>query len=218
MMNNLMNSMRQTAMQSGQRTATTRQGTVTSYDPGSYAIKVTLQPDGVVTGWLPLKSAWVGGEWGMFCPPSIGDLVEVDYQEGDAGVGSSGWRFYNDTDRPLPCPSGEFWVVHKSGSLFKFHNDGSVEQHTAGNFTHVVEGDYDVSVTGNINFTSPMMTQNGDLTVNGSITQGAGGSGGTTSLIGPVTVTNDVTAGGKSAIHHTHSGVQTGGGETGEPV
>ena len=25
------------------------------------------------------------------------------------------------------CPVGEFWLVHKSGSQIKFHNDGSVE-------------------------------------------------------------------------------------------
>lgn len=54
---------------------------------------------------------------------------------------------------------------------------------------------------------------NGDTALNGGISQGAGGSGGAVSLIGPATVTNDVTAQGKSVHGHTHNvaGVQSGG-------
>jgi phage baseplate assembly protein gpV len=125
----LMNQMRRAAQEAGSSQAVTRHGVVTSYDPGTYAVKVELQPDGTLTGWIPLKSPWVGNGWGMFCPPSIGDLVEVDFQEDDGGVGSAGWRFYNDEDRPLPCPAGEFWLVHKDGALLKFHAGGNVELH-----------------------------------------------------------------------------------------
>jgi phage baseplate assembly protein gpV len=128
-MHGLTNQMRRAAQEAASSQATTRQGIVTSYDPGTYAVKVELQPDGTLTGWIPLKSPWVGNGWGMFCPPSIGDAVEVDFQEADGGVGSAGWRFYNDQDRPLPCPSGEFWLVHKDGALLKFHAGGTVELH-----------------------------------------------------------------------------------------
>ncbi|MHC7025238.1 phage baseplate protein, partial [Klebsiella pneumoniae] len=44
-----------------------------------------------------------------------------------------------------------------------------------------------------------------------------GENGGTATMHGPVTVTNDVTAGGKSLMTHTHGGVETGSGNTGEP-
>ncbi|WP_425272354.1 hypothetical protein [Serratia oryzae] len=35
--------------------------------------------------------------------------------------------------------------------------------------------------------------------------------------MGPVEVTKDVTAGGKSLMGHTHGGVQNGNGSTGAP-
>jgi len=62
-------------------------------------------------------------------------MVEVQFQEGDPEAGFVCQRFYNDSDRPLNVPSGEFWLVHQSGSLFKFHNDGSVEMQAATNLT-----------------------------------------------------------------------------------
>lgn len=104
----------------------TRHGTISGYDPSTYSVKVSIQPDGVLTGWIPLKSLWVGNGWGLFTPPSIGDAVEVDFQENDASLQSAGLRFFNDADRPLACPSGEFWVAHKTGSCIKFFNNGNV--------------------------------------------------------------------------------------------
>lgn len=205
MMQHLMNSMKATAQQVGQNRASTRHGIITSYDQSNYAVKVTLQPDNVVTGWMPLKSAWIGNGWGMFAPPTIGDAVEVVYQEDDGGVGSVGLRFFNDVDRPLSCPSGEFWIVHKSGSLLKFHNDGTVELVSSGTLTS----------------TAPQWNHNGALKVTGLITgQGgmaiSGGSGAT--LTGNLAVTSgDVTADAISLKTHKHSGVQTGGGITGLP-
>ncbi|KAB0542873.1 translation initiation factor IF-2, partial [Pantoea stewartii subsp. stewartii] len=44
-----------------------------------------------------------------------------------------------------------------------------------------------------------------------------GSGGGTATMNGPVTVNNDVTAGGKSLTGHTHGGVQSGSGHTGAP-
>jgi hypothetical protein len=44
-----------------------------------------------------------------------------------------------------------------------------------------------------------------------------GASGGGATMLGPVTVINDVKAGGKSLMTHTHGGVQTGSGNTGGP-
>lgn len=59
---------------------------------------------------------------------------------------------------------------------------------------------------------------NGNTTMNGNISQTAGSGAGTATLIGPLTVTNDVTANGTSLHTHKHSGVTTGGGNTGAPV
>lgn len=124
-MQNLINAIKGHAAETD-KSAKVRHGIVTSYDPATYSVNVELQPDKKLTGWIPLTSVWIGNGWGLFCPPSIGDAVELSYQEGDQETGGCGWRFYNDTDRPLPCPSGEFWVVHKSGSYFKLLNDGKI--------------------------------------------------------------------------------------------
>lgn len=61
-------------------------------------------------------------------------------------------------------------------------------------------------------------TFNGDMAINGAISQGAGGSGATATLIGPVTVTNNVTAAGIGLSTHKHTGVTTGGGTSGGPT
>ncbi|MDK4804952.1 MAG: phage baseplate assembly protein V [Novosphingobium aromaticivorans] len=126
MMDGLMNQMRRAAQEAYGTGGATRHGIVDAYDPNAYAVKVTLQPDDTLTDWLPLKSPWVGNGWGLFCPPSIGDAIEIDFQEGDGGVGTAGWRFFNDEDRPLTVPSGEMWLVHRSGSSIKLANDGAL--------------------------------------------------------------------------------------------
>jgi hypothetical protein len=162
MMHDLLNAQKAAAQQATQGRASTRQGVISSYDPNAYAVKVMLQPDNVPTGWIPLKSAWIGNGWGLFCPPSIGDAVEVDFQEDDGGVGSAGLRFFNDSDRPLPCPSGEFWLVHKSGSLLKFHNDGTVELTAAATMTYTATQHH---------FVGPVQMDN-TLNVNDNVTCG----------------------------------------------
>lgn len=226
MLHQLLNTMRQQAEMAGGARAMVRHGIVSGYDPGSYCAKVRVMPEDRETGWLPIVSPWIGNGWGLFAPPSIGDAVEVQFQEDDAEAGYVCQRFFNDSDRPLSVQSGEFWLVHKSGSFLKFHNDGSVELNTAGNLTGnvganaslTVAGNMTTNVSGNSTTTAPNITLNGNVTINGPLTQGTGSNGGAATMLGPITVTNDVTAGGKSLDHHVHSGVQTGGGNTGQPV
>ena len=134
--------------------ASVKIGLVDAYDPSNYAVKVELQPEGVITGWLPLASPWIGNGWGLFAPPTIGDMIEVQFQEGDIDSGFACQRFYNDSDRPLSCPSGEFWLVHQSGSLLKFHNDGSVEVASNANLTATVGGNLSATVTGSATVTA----------------------------------------------------------------
>jgi hypothetical protein len=103
-----------------------RVGTVVSYDSSNYTVKVRLQPEDAITGWLPLVSTWVGNGWGLFSPPSVGDQLEVQFHDGDFDAGVACQRFFNDSSRPLSVPSGEFWLVHSSGSMLKLTNEGKV--------------------------------------------------------------------------------------------
>lgn len=78
-------------------------------------------------------------------------------------------------------------------------------------------GDITATTAGSATINAPEIILNGNVTINGNLSQGMGDSGGAATMLGPVTVTNDVTAGGKSLMTHTHGGVETGSGNTGEP-
>ena len=81
-MRGLLNVMRaQAALASGEKSSV-RLGIVDSYDAVNYCAKVRLQPQDILSGWLPVTSQWVGNGWGLFSPPNIGDLVEIHFQEG----------------------------------------------------------------------------------------------------------------------------------------
>lgn len=103
-----------------------RFGVVTSVDPAKGTARVQLQPDGVLTGWLPVLSPWVGAGWGMSCPPSPGDQVLVVPQEGDAEHGVVVARAWSASVRPPATPVGELWLTHRSGSYLRLLNDGTI--------------------------------------------------------------------------------------------
>jgi len=66
---------------------------------------------------------------------------------------------------------------------------------------------------------SPVFRVNGATQLNGPVSQVPGTQGSGASVFdGPLTVTNDVTAGGKSLESHTHGNVQNGPGTTGAPI
>lgn len=104
-----------------------RFATVASVDVTSATARVMLQPEGVLTGWLPVLSLWTGAGWGMVCPPSPGDQVLVIGQEGDADNGVVIGGAFSNKRPPPPAPLGEFWLVHATGTCLKLRNDGSVQ-------------------------------------------------------------------------------------------
>ncbi len=104
-----------------------RFGLVTSVDSASATARVQLQPEGVLSGWLPVLSAWVGSGWGMMCLPSPGDQVLILSQEGDAEHGLIVGAAFSDSRRPPAAPPGELWMVHQSGSYIKLTQDGTVQ-------------------------------------------------------------------------------------------
>jgi phage baseplate assembly protein V len=189
-------------------------GIISSYDPVNFAVKVRLQPHDVETGWLPLMSPWVGNGWGMFCAPSLGDLIDVQFLEGSAEVGFACLRWFTDSARPLNVPSGEFWLVHSSGAFFKLTNDGKATvQDKAGSIV-VMNGDG----TGTMTFAGGLTinantTVNGTLSTTGKITGGADiqASGNVSDQGG-----NKTMAGMRTTFNsHTHTDPQ--GGSTGTP-
>ena len=135
-MDRLMNALKAQAGALAQMKGQPRLALVTSVDPSSCSARVALQPEGVLTGWLPIASPWSGAGWGLVCPPAPGDQVLVLAQEGDAEHGIVVARLYS-VEQPAPAaPSGEFWLVHQSGSSLKVLNDGTIrirgDLHVAG--------------------------------------------------------------------------------------
>lgn len=88
-------------------------GTVTSYDPDGYAVKVMLQPEGTETGWLPISGGMAGAGFGVYYGPSNGDQAIVVFQEGDVTVGKC-VGFVGSDDAPPPhVVSGEIHLIAK---------------------------------------------------------------------------------------------------------
>ncbi|MFZ4215292.1 phage baseplate assembly protein V [Pantoea endophytica] len=188
-----LNAMAATAQQTSAGISGTRQGIITAYDPVTYAVKVQLQPTGEETGWIPLSSPWVGKGWGMAAGPSIGAVVEVEFDSGLMGAGMAAGQFFNDVDRSPGPPSGEFWLIHKSGSLFKFLNSGEVLLSSATKITYDAPAHHftggDVTMENNLIVVKDISDNNGAygtvqkvrVTYNGHTHPENGDGGGTTS-------------------------------------
>lgn len=106
-------------------------------------------------------------------------------------------------------PDGNIDIIHA----------GNLTTNTGGALTVAVAGSTTITSGGSITMNAPSITMNApQVTINGALAQGKGANGGGCSMQGPVAVTNDVVAGGKSLMGHVHSGVTPGGGNTGAPV
>lgn len=125
-MDSFLNLIKAHASRLDQGWAQPRLATVTSVDTATATVRVKVQPEGVLSGWLPVASAWVGNGWGLACPPSPGDQVLVIWQEGDAEHGIVVGRLWSSNVPAPVAASGEIWLVHKSGSFLKLLNDGSI--------------------------------------------------------------------------------------------
>ncbi len=132
-----------------------RFGLVSSYDPANYAARVLLQPENILSGWLPILSSWVGAGWGLAAPLTPGDQVLVLMQEADSEHGVIAGCVWSAVDKPLQAPSGELWLQHQTGSFIKLHNDGTIMLQAS-----------TVSITGNLLVTGDISDQNG---VHGSV-------------------------------------------------
>lgn len=214
MIDHLLNAIRaQSQMAQGEKT-THRVGQVTAYDPNKYAVKVRMWPDTQESlGWVPLASTYIGAGWGLVAGPSIGDQVIIAFDREDQDAGVVIGRFFTDVEQPPAAPSGEFWLVHKSGSLLKFHSDGSVEltasttltyRATQHHFIGPVQMDNTLAVTQTI-------SGSGGMSISGD-----NGTGNASSVTGNVNFVGTVKANGKHIDDtHIHSngngGANTGG-------
>lgn len=170
MMRGLQNAMRAQATLAQQDRHATRLGIVTGYDPATYSVKVKFPPDESETGWIPLGALAVGSGWGIYAAPVLGDQIAVAFDRGDGDAGVATLRLFDNDSPPLSVPSAELWMVHKSGSALKFHNDGKVELITNSDLTATVGGNLSAAVTGTGTLQASSWDVKGDVTFDNNVT------------------------------------------------
>jgi phage baseplate assembly protein gpV len=105
-----------------------RVGLVQSYDPKQYAVKVQLQPEGTLTGWIPLTAQAIGNQFGIYAAPNIKDQVEIQFQEGDQNTPRVVNRYFSqNADKPAEVQAGEYHIIHGSGAVHRILQDGTVQ-------------------------------------------------------------------------------------------
>ena len=159
-------------------------GLISAYNPANYTVKVLLLPEQVETGFIPLATVWVGNNLGAVFGPAIGDPVKLDFIDGSVQATVVNGRFFNNATIPPLVQSGQAALVDGQGSFVRLNNDGTIT----------------LGAPSGITITTPQLTQNGNVQVNGT-----------------VTATGDVFAKGTSMHTHTHGGVTSGGASTAPP-
>ena len=178
-----------------------RTGRVTSFDPSRYAVKVTIEPEGTATGFIPLAAVWVGNGWGIYAPPNIGDQVSVTYEDGNWMAAHADARFFNSESVPLQVQSGELWIVHAKGGFFKLTNDGKVTFSDGQGASVALNGD------GTITSAANSWSHTGNVTITGDL-----------NVSETITATTDVVGGNVSLANHLTNGVTAGTALSGLPV
>lgn len=147
--------------------------------------------------------------------------IDFWWQNGKVQNGSRGRRHDYSDAFVIPGPQSQakkISGISTSAAQLRTDDGAAFVEVAVGHAISVkTPGKLTASADGGTEITSPTIVFNGNVTINGNLSQGMGASGGSATMLGPVNVTNDVKAGGKSLMSHTHSGVQTGGGNTGAP-
>jgi phage baseplate assembly protein V len=196
---------------------TPRTGIITSYDPKKHAVKVAIQPEGVeIAGWIPLGAAGVGNGFGIVCGPNLGDMVQVAFDNASPNAPRIVGRFFSSVNMPPAVPSGDTYIVHKSGSALKFNGDGTIAVTATSSITYTATQHHFVGPVqmDNTLLVKQTMTGQGGMAVSGD-----NGTGATSTITGNLATTGSITNNGKNiGSTHAHSGVQSGSSNTGAPV
>lgn len=159
----MLNALKLHMAQAGDERGQPRLAVVSSYDPNTASARVLIQPEGVLSGWLPVLSAWVGAGWGMHAPLMGGEQVLVLPAEGDAESGVIIGRAFSDAMRPPAAGAGELWLVHGTGATVKLLASGQVALSDPSGTTATLAND------GTLAITAGTVAITGNVTVSGSV-------------------------------------------------
>lgn len=105
--------------------------------------------------------------------------------------------------------SNTTFTINASGITLNYNSNSELVVSSSGISGTVGSSSINISGT-EIDLTAASIVLNGSVTVNGTVTG--------TMSVGSITASGDVTASGVSLVSHLHSGVMTGGSNTGPPV
>ncbi len=184
-------------------------GIVSAVDPVAHACKVTLQPDGVETGWIP-DAALACGSLRVSSPCEVGTQVKCTPTEGDAEHPVIVARVFDATMTPAmspltgkPAQPGEMLIA--AGQAGTPETNAAAAQHPA--WVHIQPS----AIT--------MGAGNAQWSIaNGMVMLTIGSTSFAFSALGLIVTSGDVTVQGISSLHHEHTGVQSGSSNTGMPL
>ena len=188
-------------------------GEVAQTDPAAGRVRVEI--GALLTDWLPYCVPAAGGV-SVHRPPSAGEICIVLSPSGDT---AQGMVLCGIAGAAHPSPSqsgGETVTVYPDGAIVKYNHQSS-----ALDISGITTGK--IKAAQSLTIDCPQTTATGALTVEGLFTYAAGlsgaGGGAGTVISGSITHQGgSLTSNGVVVDSHTHSGVLSGGANTGEPV
>ena len=169
-------------------------------------------PHHVIHG-LPYQRM-IGGTSAVIIDPAVGDIGYCVFADRDISSVKATQKQANPGSRRRNNWSDGIYIggiLNGIPTQYVEFNASGITVHSPTKVT-VSAPDIELTATTVVNLNAPT------IGLNGAVTQTAGTSGSGVALIGPVTGTNNVTAGGLSLDTPHHTGVQTGSGNTGGPV
>jgi phage baseplate assembly protein V len=222
MVNQLLNHMMQAFNRSQMNVGYAHLGIITSVDAVNYSVKVLLQPEEIETGFIPYCTP----VYGWVAPPSGGEQCLVLFERGNNNVPIGALLLYWDQSRapgvssPGDTAPGEMLVKHSSGAHVKLTNEGKVLINSQLEIDATAPV-YKITSTTSITLDAPNTFVTNNLIVGGNIEANNGAitmNNGAITTNADIITTQDIQASGVSLKTHLHSGVTTGGSNTGAPV
>ena len=200
-------------------------GVIVSYADGLATVQPVGQKrfaDGDALDFPPIRRVPVrwpsfnGGQSGFKGPVTPGDKCQLIFSQ-QASDGSDDMRRFDLTDAYAIIASNE--TVQGGGN-----NDDCIMWFGTASIRITAGGQVIIKAPAGVVYDAPTNDYNGSQTTQGSINgQGgfniSGGASGTANVTGNVNITGTLTNNGKAVgSTHTHGGVQTGSGTTGQPT
>ena len=201
-----------------------RIGIVQKLDAAGARVRVAV--GGCLTDWIKWGTPRAGNrvDWS---PPRVGEQVMLFAPYGDLTQAVVGFSMYQEGSEPPASVGTQEATVFPDGTTFVYDSESNTYTQTiagSGNWVFNLKNAQvntetaEVKATDSITLDSPETTVTGNLTVSKNFTMG--GEGSTATINGSVSITGDsLTHNGKNVgSDHLHSGVESGGDNSGVPV